>query len=158
MWYFAWMLGLPLALLLGHAMIQRVEQAKTGALRLNGLVNLLVGAVALAALIYFQIKKPFYDNEPQHMALLVGVLLLLHREGLVLTGHLALVVPLLRGGAERDAETSPVHRLPSLSSILAGFIGLVDLKFFAFDGWALRCAAGFFASARSSAGLSLAPG
>ncbi len=80
---------LPLALLLGHAMIQRVEQAKTGALRLNGLVNLLVGAVALAALIYFQIKKPFYDNEPQHMALLVGVLLTW-----IVTGLLTLSRPL----------------------------------------------------------------
>ena len=66
---------LPLALLLGHALIQRVEQAKTGALRFNALVNLLLASVALLALIYFQIKKPFYDNEPQHVALLVIVLL-----------------------------------------------------------------------------------
>ncbi|KMN16661.1 lipid IV(A) 4-amino-4-deoxy-L-arabinosyltransferase [Pseudomonas weihenstephanensis] len=66
---------LPLALLLGPALIQRVEQAKTGALRFNALVNLLLASVALLALIYFQIKKPFYDNEPQHVALLVIVLL-----------------------------------------------------------------------------------
>lgn len=66
---------LPLALLLGHALIQRVEQIKTSALRLNGLINLLLGSAGLLALVYFQNKKPFYDNEPQHMALLVVVLL-----------------------------------------------------------------------------------
>ena len=66
---------LPLALLMGHALIQRVEQAKTSVLRLNGLINLLLGSAGLLALIYFQNKKPFYDNEPQHMALLVVVLL-----------------------------------------------------------------------------------
>ena len=80
---------LPLALLLGHAMMQRVEQAKTGSLRLNGLLNLLIGGVALLALIYFQIKKPFYDNEPQHMALLVMVLLTW-----IVTGLLTLSRPL----------------------------------------------------------------
>ena len=66
---------LPLALLLGHALMQRVEHAQTGALRTNALVNLLLAGVGLVALIYFQIKKPFYDNEPLHMTLLVIVLL-----------------------------------------------------------------------------------
>ena len=99
---------LPLALLLGHAMIQRVEQAKTGALRLNGLVNLLVGAVALAALIYFQIKKPFYDNEPQHMALLVGVLLTW-----IVTGLLTLSRPLKMWAAPAVAMGVLVLALPA---------------------------------------------
>jgi 4-amino-4-deoxy-L-arabinose transferase and related glycosyltransferases of PMT family len=66
---------LPLALLLGHAMMQRVEQAKTSALRFNGALNLIGGIAALLALVYFQVKQPFYDNEPLHMALLVVVLL-----------------------------------------------------------------------------------
>ena len=66
---------LPLALLLGYALMQRVEHAQTGALRTNALVNVLLAGVALAALIYFQIKTPFYDNEPLHMTLLVIVLL-----------------------------------------------------------------------------------
>lgn len=66
---------LPLALLLGHALIQRVEQGQTAALRFNGGVNLLLGTAGLLAVIYFQIKKPFYDNEPQHLAMLLVVLL-----------------------------------------------------------------------------------
>ncbi|MFJ7882824.1 lipid IV(A) 4-amino-4-deoxy-L-arabinosyltransferase [Pseudomonas sp. NPDC096917] len=66
---------LPLALLLGNTLINRVEQVKTLSLRMNGLVNLLLGSVALLALIFFQIKKPFYDNEPLHMTLLIVVLL-----------------------------------------------------------------------------------
>ena len=99
---------LPLALLLGHAMIQRVEQAKTGALRVNGLVNLLVGGAALLALVYFQIKKPFYDNEPQHMALLVVVLLTW-----IVTGLLTLSKPLKMWAAPAVAMGVLVLALPA---------------------------------------------
>ena len=99
---------LPLALLLGHAMMQRVEQAKTGSLRLNGLLNLLVGGVALLALIYFQIKKPFYDNEPQHMALLVMVLLTW-----IVTGLLTLSRPLKMWAAPAVAMGVLVLALPA---------------------------------------------
>ena len=99
---------LPLALLLGHAMMQRVEQAKTGSLRLNGLLNLLIGGVALLALIYFQIKKPFYDNEPQHMALLVMVLLTW-----IVTGLLTLSRPLKMWAAPAVAMGVLVLALPA---------------------------------------------
>ena len=99
---------LPLALLLGHAMIARVEQAKTGAIRLNGLLNLVVGGVALLALIYFQIKKPFYDNEPQHMALLVLVLLTW-----IVTGLLTLSKPLKMWAAPAVAMGVLVLALPA---------------------------------------------
>ena len=99
---------LPLALLLGHAMMQRVEQAKTGALRFNGLVNLLVGGVALLALIYFEFKKPFYDNEPQHMALLVVVLLTW-----IVTGLLTLSKPLKMWAAPAVAMGVLVLALPA---------------------------------------------
>ena len=99
---------LPLGLLLGHAMMQRVEQAKTGALRVNGLVNLLVGGAALLALVYFQIKKPFYDNEPQHMALLVVVLLTW-----IVTGLLTLSKPLKMWAAPAVAMGVLVLALPA---------------------------------------------
>ncbi|MFI8334882.1 lipid IV(A) 4-amino-4-deoxy-L-arabinosyltransferase [Pseudomonas taetrolens] len=66
---------LPLALLLGHALMQRVERASTPALRSNGLVNLLLGSVGLLALVYLQNKKPLYHDEPWHMTLLIVVLL-----------------------------------------------------------------------------------
>ena len=99
---------LPLALLLGHAMVARIEQGKTGALRVNGLVNLLVGAIALVALVYFQIKKPFYDNEPQHMALLVVVLL-----SWIVTGLLTLAKPLKMWAAPAVAMGVLVLVLPA---------------------------------------------
>lgn len=66
---------LPLALLLGYALMTRVEQGKPGAIRFNAAVNLVLSSLSLLALIYFQIKKPFYDNEPLHMSLLALVML-----------------------------------------------------------------------------------
>ena len=99
---------LPLALLLGHALMDRVDQAKTLSLRLNGLVNLLIGAVALLALIFFQIKKPFYDNEPLHMGLLVVVLLTW-----IVTGLLAMVRPLKMWAAPAVAMGVLVLVLPA---------------------------------------------
>ncbi|MQU61983.1 lipid IV(A) 4-amino-4-deoxy-L-arabinosyltransferase [Pseudomonas sp. FSL R10-1350] len=99
---------LPLALLLGHALMDRVDQAKTLSLRLNGLVNLLIGAVALLALIFFQIKKPFYDNEPLHMALLVVVLLTW-----IVTGLLAMTRPLKMWAAPAVAMGVLVLVLPA---------------------------------------------
>ena len=99
---------LPLALLLGHALMDRVDQAKTLSLRLNGLVNLLIGAVALLALIFFQIKKPFYDNEPLHMALLVVVLLTW-----IVTGVLSMTRPLKMWAAPAVAMGVLVLVLPA---------------------------------------------
>ena len=99
---------LPLALLLGHALMDRVDQAKTLSLRLNGLVNLLIGAVALLALIFFQIKKPFYDNEPLHMGLLVVVLLTW-----IVTGLLAMTRPLKMWAAPAVAMGVLVLVLPA---------------------------------------------
>ncbi|MGV8917537.1 MAG: lipid IV(A) 4-amino-4-deoxy-L-arabinosyltransferase [Pseudomonas sp.] len=62
---------LPLALLMGCALADRLDQAKVSAIRLNGVLNLLLGLVGMAALIYLQWKRPVYDNEPLHLALLV---------------------------------------------------------------------------------------
>lgn len=67
----------------------RVEQAKTCALRFNGAINLIGGSAALLALVYFQVKQPFYDSRPLHLALLVVVLLTW-----IITGLLTLSKPL----------------------------------------------------------------
>lgn len=66
---------LPLALLMGNALIDRLAAGKTRIVSLNGLLNLLVGVLALLALVYFQMKKPVFVNEPQHLVLVYVLLL-----------------------------------------------------------------------------------
>lgn len=53
----------PLALLMGHALVSCLQQGRLNALRLNGTVNALIGAVGLIALIYLQFKHPVYTHE-----------------------------------------------------------------------------------------------
>jgi 4-amino-4-deoxy-L-arabinose transferase len=65
---------LPLALLLGDALVNSLEQAKTLALRSNAALNLILGMLALVAVIYVQLKQPIFNHEPLHMALLITAL------------------------------------------------------------------------------------
>ncbi|MDB6145272.1 MAG: 4-amino-4-deoxy-L-arabinose transferase [Pseudomonas sp.] len=65
---------LPLALLLGDALINRLEQAKTAAIRSNGVLNVALGMLALIAVVVLQFKQPIYDHEPLHLALLIVAL------------------------------------------------------------------------------------
>ncbi|NVZ54040.1 lipid IV(A) 4-amino-4-deoxy-L-arabinosyltransferase [Pseudomonas sp. B6002] len=58
---------LPLALLMGHALIDQLNQGKTRALRFNGLLNFAIGLVAMGALIYLQIDDPLYSNSHAEM-------------------------------------------------------------------------------------------
>ncbi|WP_338487308.1 lipid IV(A) 4-amino-4-deoxy-L-arabinosyltransferase [Pseudomonas trivialis] len=58
---------LPLALLMGHALIDLVHQHKPRAIRLNGVINLVVGLLAMVALIYLQIDRPLYGNSHAEM-------------------------------------------------------------------------------------------
>ncbi|MDY7559334.1 lipid IV(A) 4-amino-4-deoxy-L-arabinosyltransferase [Pseudomonas sp. 10B1] len=62
---------LPLALLMGEAVIDRLERGSVRALRLNGLLNLALGSIVLIAVAYMQYKKPVYENEPLHLAMAV---------------------------------------------------------------------------------------
>jgi 4-amino-4-deoxy-L-arabinose transferase len=62
---------LPLALLMGPALVDRLERASFRALRLNGLLNIALGVIVLAALAYMQHSSPIYDNEPLHLSLAV---------------------------------------------------------------------------------------
>ena len=48
---------LPLALLMGHTVVKWLEQRKTRAIRLNGVINTALATVALIALIYLQATK-----------------------------------------------------------------------------------------------------
>ncbi|PCR94659.1 lipid IV(A) 4-amino-4-deoxy-L-arabinosyltransferase [Pseudomonas sp. FW215-R2] len=60
---------LPLALLLGHALADRLRLEQGRALSVNGLLNLVLGVITLIALVYLQLKKPVYDHELHSMVL-----------------------------------------------------------------------------------------
>ncbi|MBF2976335.1 4-amino-4-deoxy-L-arabinose lipid A transferase, partial [Pseudomonas aeruginosa] len=64
---------LPLALLMGHALVQRLRQGNSVALRGNGLLNLGLALLALAALAYLQLRKPVYQEEPFELFLVLLV-------------------------------------------------------------------------------------
>ncbi|EPL08693.1 lipid IV(A) 4-amino-4-deoxy-L-arabinosyltransferase [Pseudomonas sp. CF161] len=66
---------LPLALLMGHTLMDRLAAGKTRLLACNGVLNLVAGVLGLLALVYFQLKKPVYVDEPQHLVLVYVVLL-----------------------------------------------------------------------------------
>lgn len=65
---------LPLALLIGHSLAQRLEQGKTLALRGNAWLNVAIGVTALLAVAFLQLKKPIYHHEPLPLATLVVAL------------------------------------------------------------------------------------
>ena len=60
---------LPMALLLGNALADRLRLEQGRALSINGLLNLLLGVVTLIALVYLQLTKPVYDHELHSMVL-----------------------------------------------------------------------------------------
>ncbi|AZV27285.1 lipid IV(A) 4-amino-4-deoxy-L-arabinosyltransferase [Pseudomonas syringae] len=60
---------LPLALLLGHALADRLRLEQGRALGLNGLLNLSLGLVTLIGLVYVQLKRPLYDHELHSLVL-----------------------------------------------------------------------------------------
>jgi len=65
---------LPLALLIGHTLAERLDQGWTTALRSNALLNLAIGTITLVVLAYLQIRQPVYNNEPLHLALFIVVM------------------------------------------------------------------------------------
>jgi len=81
---------MPLALLMGYTLIAQVEKAKSRTMRINGLLNLTLGVIALLALAYIQLKQPVYENEPLHV-LLVAIALI----GWIIANALQAVNPLL---------------------------------------------------------------
>ncbi|WP_160106940.1 lipid IV(A) 4-amino-4-deoxy-L-arabinosyltransferase [Pseudomonas izuensis] len=60
---------LPLALLMGHALDDRLSRQQGRALGINGLLNLVLGVTVLLALVYLQLKKPLYDHELHNLVL-----------------------------------------------------------------------------------------
>lgn len=60
---------LPLALMLGNALADRLSLEQERSLRVNGLLNLGLGVLVLLALVYLQLKKPIYDHELHNLVL-----------------------------------------------------------------------------------------
>jgi len=60
---------LPLALLLGHTLADRLKLEQGRVLGINGVLNLALGVITLLALVYLQLKKPLYDHELHNLVL-----------------------------------------------------------------------------------------
>lgn len=58
---------LPLALLMGHALTDLLQQHQSRPICINGLLNVAIGVVAMVALIYLQITRPPYGNSLAEM-------------------------------------------------------------------------------------------
>lgn len=58
---------LPLALLMGHGLIDLIKQGKARTIVINGAVNFTLGMTAMVLLIYLQITDPLYGNSHAEM-------------------------------------------------------------------------------------------
>ncbi len=83
---------LPLALLMGHTLIDLVTRAKPRTLFINGLLNFLIGLTAMVVLIYLQVDRPLYGNSHSEMfSLSLAYIVLM---GWMLTNLLQVLRPL----------------------------------------------------------------
>ncbi len=62
---------LPLALLMGSTLSDKLSRGKARALRINGGLNLVIGVVALLAISWFQLKKPIYEPGQETLSLVL---------------------------------------------------------------------------------------
>ncbi|MGZ0715930.1 lipid IV(A) 4-amino-4-deoxy-L-arabinosyltransferase [Pseudomonas palleroniana] len=62
---------LPLALLMGSTLSDKLSQGKARALRINGGLNLVIGFGALLAISWFQLKKPIYEPGQETLSLVL---------------------------------------------------------------------------------------
>ncbi|MBF6031004.1 lipid IV(A) 4-amino-4-deoxy-L-arabinosyltransferase [Pseudomonas sp. P115] len=62
---------LPLALLMGSTLADKLAQGRSRALRINGWLNLTLGVVAVLALTWFQLKKPVYEHGEETLSLML---------------------------------------------------------------------------------------
>ncbi|MBF6034831.1 lipid IV(A) 4-amino-4-deoxy-L-arabinosyltransferase [Pseudomonas sp. P155] len=80
----------PLALLMGCTVVNWLEQRNTQVLRLNGVINTVMGSVALIALIYLQASKELYENTEMFSLSLVYIVLI----GWIIANALQVMRPL----------------------------------------------------------------
>ncbi|SDX89039.1 lipid IV(A) 4-amino-4-deoxy-L-arabinosyltransferase [Pseudomonas salomonii] len=62
---------LPLALLMGSTLSDKLTKGHGRALRINGWLNLVIGIVALLAISWFQLKKPVYEPGQETFSLVL---------------------------------------------------------------------------------------
>ncbi|MGY2398011.1 lipid IV(A) 4-amino-4-deoxy-L-arabinosyltransferase [Pseudomonas sp. SDO5271_S396] len=62
---------LPLALLMGHTLADKLAQGRERVLRFNGWLNLVIGVLVLLALTWFQLKKPVYAHGQETFSLML---------------------------------------------------------------------------------------
>ncbi|MQT39430.1 MULTISPECIES: lipid IV(A) 4-amino-4-deoxy-L-arabinosyltransferase [unclassified Pseudomonas] len=67
---------LPLALLMGHALMSWIDQGRSTVIRLNGLLNALLAVAGLTGLIYLQVTRPVYANT-EMFSLSLGLIVLM---------------------------------------------------------------------------------
>lgn len=67
---------LPLAILMAHALVERLSASKTREIRLNSLLNLLIGVGALVTLVVLQITRPIYGHDEMLSLSLVFIMLM----------------------------------------------------------------------------------
>lgn len=100
---------LPLALLMGHAVVSWVEQAEGRSLRINGLLNVLLAVAGLVGLAYLQFSRPVYDNTEVFSLSLAYIVLL----GWLLSNALQALRPLLLWAAPAVGMGVLVALLPA---------------------------------------------
>ncbi len=81
---------LPLALLMGHGLISWLNQGRGRLIRINGLLNVLLGVAGLGGLIYLQAYRPVYDSS-EMFSLSLGFIVL---TGWILANALQALRPL----------------------------------------------------------------
>lgn len=82
---------LPLALLMGHTLTDKLTQARGRVLQVNGWLNLIIGVLGLLAIVYFQLKKPIYAPQQELLSLVLVFSVLL---GWIIANLLQAVRPL----------------------------------------------------------------
>ena len=82
---------MPLALLMGHALVQRLDQGRGRTIRLNGVVNVALASAGLIALVYFQATKELYENTEMFSLSLVYIVL----AGWIIANALQILRPLV---------------------------------------------------------------
>ena len=100
---------LPLALLMGHAVVLWREQAKGRTLRINGLLNVLLAVAGLVGLAYLQLSRQVYENSEVFSLSLAYIVLL----GWLLSNALQALRPLLLWAAPAVGMGVLVALLPA---------------------------------------------
>nr|WP_315445457.1 lipid IV(A) 4-amino-4-deoxy-L-arabinosyltransferase [uncultured Pseudomonas sp.] len=81
---------MPLALLMGHTVVNWLDHGNARVLRLNGVVNTVLASVALIALIYLQATREIYENTEMFSLSLVFIVLI----GWIIANALQIMRPL----------------------------------------------------------------